>query len=83
MSNFVPQLAAEAPNPTEYIAHHLTFLTNHKPHGLLDLSVVNFDSVFFSILLAVVFGGTFIFAARCWFRKWMNRSGASSRAMTD
>ncbi|HEY1899699.1 MAG TPA: F0F1 ATP synthase subunit A [Steroidobacteraceae bacterium] len=57
-------MAAEAPNPTEYIAHHLTFLTNHKPHGLLDLSVVNFDSVFFSILLAVVFGGTFIFAAR-------------------
>jgi F-type H+-transporting ATPase subunit a len=64
MSNFVPQLAEEAPNATEYIAHHLTFLTNHKPSGLLDLSVVNYDSVFFSILLAVVFGGTFIAAAR-------------------
>jgi F-type H+-transporting ATPase subunit a len=64
MSKFVPQLAAETPNPTEYIAHHLTFLTNHKPNGLLDLSVVNFDSVFFSVVLALVFGGTFIFAAR-------------------
>ena len=64
MSNFVPQLADEAPNATEYIAHHLTFLTNHKPNGLLDLSVVNYDSVFFSILLAGVFGGTFIIAAR-------------------
>jgi F-type H+-transporting ATPase subunit a len=64
MSNLVPQLAAETPNATEYIAHHLTFLTNHPPKGLLDLSVVNFDSVFFSVLLAVVFGGTFIFAAR-------------------
>src|ERR1700722_11058191 len=64
MSNFVPQLAEGAPDPTEYIAHHLTFLTNHKPNGLLDLSVVNYDSVFFSIALAVVFGGTFIFAAR-------------------
>jgi len=64
MSNFVPQLAEGTPNPTEYIAHHLTFLTNHTPHGLLDLSVVNYDSVFFSVLLAVVFGGTFIFAAR-------------------
>src|SRR5580704_15378794 len=64
MSNLVPQLAEETPNATEYIAHHLTFLTNHKPNGLLDLSVVNYDSVFFSVLLAVVFGGTFIFAAR-------------------
>src|SRR3984957_10887171 len=64
MSNFVPQLAEGPPDPTEYIAHHLTFLTNHKPNGLLDLSVVNYDSVFFSIVLAVVFGGTFIFAAR-------------------
>jgi F-type H+-transporting ATPase subunit a len=64
MSNFVPQLAEEAPNATEYIAHHLTFLTNHTPQGLLDLSVVNFDSVFFTILLALVFGGTFIYAAR-------------------
>lgn len=64
MSNFVPQLAEEAPNATEYIAHHLTFLTNHAPKGLLDLSVVNFDSVVVSVLLAVVFGGTFIAAAR-------------------
>ena len=64
MSNFVPQLAEGTPNPTEYIAHHLTFLTNHSPNGLLDLSVVNYDSVFFAVLLAVVFGGTFIFAAR-------------------
>jgi F-type H+-transporting ATPase subunit a len=62
MRNFVPQLAAET--PTEYIAHHLTFLTNHKPNGLLDLSVVNFDSVVISILLALVFGGSFIIAAR-------------------
>ena len=64
MSNFVPQLAEGTQTPTEYIAHHLTFLTNHKPNGLLDLSVVNFDTVFFSVLLAVVFGGTFIVTAR-------------------
>ncbi|HTV80744.1 MAG TPA: F0F1 ATP synthase subunit A [Steroidobacteraceae bacterium] len=64
MSNFVPQLAAETPNATEYIAHHLTFLTNHPPHGLLDLSVVNYDSVFFSVVLALLFGGTFVLAAR-------------------
>ncbi len=64
MSNFFPQVVEEAPNATEYIAHHLTFLTNHKPNGLLDLSVVNVDSVFFSVLLALIFGGTFIVAAR-------------------
>jgi F-type H+-transporting ATPase subunit a len=64
MSNLVPQLAAGAPDSTEYIAHHLTFLTNRKPNGLLDLSVVNLDTVFFSVLLALVFGGTFIIAAR-------------------
>ena len=49
MSNFVPQLADETPNATEYIAHHLTFLTNHTPQGLLDLSVVNLDSVVISV----------------------------------
>ena len=64
MSNFVPQLAQETPNSTEYIAHHLTFLTNHSAHGLFDFSVVNLDTVFFSVLLAVVFGGTFYAVAR-------------------
>jgi F-type H+-transporting ATPase subunit a len=62
MSNFVPQIGEET--PTEYIAHHITFLTNHPAKGLLDFSVVNLDSVFFSVLLAVVFGGTFYFVAR-------------------
>ncbi len=57
-------MAEETPNATEYIAHHITFLTNHPAHGLLDFSVVNLDSVFFSVLLAVIFGGTFYFVAR-------------------
>jgi F-type H+-transporting ATPase subunit a len=64
MSNFLRQFAEETPNSTEYIAHHLTFLTNHKPNGLIDLPVVNFDTIVISVLLAVVFGGTFIVAAR-------------------
>jgi F-type H+-transporting ATPase subunit a len=54
----------EAENPNEYILHHLTFLTNGKPHGLVDFAVVNLDSVFFSVLLAVAFGGAFYAAAR-------------------
>jgi F-type H+-transporting ATPase subunit a len=63
----LPQLfAAETPNLTEYITHHITFLTNRQPVGLVDFSVVNYDSVFFSITLALVFAGVFYFAAqRC------------------
>ncbi len=59
-----PLLAAGTPNLTEYIIHHITFLTNKPPAGLVDFSVVNFDSVFFSVALAILFAGMFFFAAR-------------------
>jgi F-type H+-transporting ATPase subunit a len=48
----------------EYILHHLTFLSNRDPKGIVDFSVIHWDSVFFSVLLALVFGGLFYFAAR-------------------
>jgi len=48
----------------EYIHHHLTFLTNRDAHGIIDFSVINYDSVFFSVLLALVFGVSFYLAAR-------------------
>jgi len=38
----------------EYIVHHLTHLQSSKPGGVADLSVFNFDSLFFSILLGVL-----------------------------
>ena len=38
----------------EYIVHHLTHLQNAKPKSLVDLSVVNWDSVFFSALLGAL-----------------------------
>jgi len=53
-----------AESPGVYITHHITFLTNHVPHGIIDFSVVNFDTVFFSILLAAVFSGLFYGVAR-------------------
>lgn len=53
-----------AESPGVYITHHITFLTNHAPHGIVDFSVINFDTVFFSILLAVVFAGLFYVVAR-------------------
>ena len=48
----------------EYIHHHLTFLTNRNAHGIIDFSVINYDSVFFSVLLAILFGASFYIAAR-------------------
>ena len=49
-------MAAEeqARTPGEYIIHHLTHFGNGKPKGLIDFSVVNFDSVAFSVLLGVI-----------------------------
>ena len=49
-------MAAEehALTPGEYIIHHLTHLGTGKPKGLIDFSVVNFDSVLISAFLGVV-----------------------------
>jgi len=35
----------------EYIGHHLTHLQTHKQVGVIDFSVLNLDSIFWSILL--------------------------------
>jgi F-type H+-transporting ATPase subunit a len=49
-------MAAEehALTPGEYIVHHLTHFGTGKPKGLVDFSVVNFDSVVFSALLGAI-----------------------------
>ena len=58
-------MAAEQPaNANEYILHHLTFLQNKDPKGILDLSVIHWDSIFFSVVLALLFAGSFYLAAR-------------------
>ena len=58
-------MAAEQPSgANEYILHHLTFLQNKDPQGIVDWSVIHWDSIFFSVLLAVLFGGSFYLAAR-------------------
>jgi len=43
-----------APTASEYIVHHLTFLTNKKQEGLVDWSVFHIDSLFFSIGLGLL-----------------------------
>jgi F-type H+-transporting ATPase subunit a len=54
----------EGGGATDYILHHQTFLENKSPHGIVDFSVINYDTVFFSVLLAVVFFGVFWLVAR-------------------
>jgi len=56
--------AENGPGATEYILHHQTFLSNKAPQGIIDFSVINYDTVFFSVLLAVVFFGLFWSVAR-------------------
>jgi F-type H+-transporting ATPase subunit a len=46
--------AEHAPTAGEYIVHHLTHWRNKELHGPFDLTVVSWDSMFFSILLGVV-----------------------------
>ena len=49
---------------TDYILHHQKNLSNETPHGIFDFSVVNYDTIFFSLLLAVVFLAFFGLVAR-------------------
>ena len=65
MGGRVTTMAAEKTGgATEYILHHQTFLANGKPHGIVDFHVINYDTVFFSVLLALVFFGLFWRVAR-------------------
>jgi F-type H+-transporting ATPase subunit a len=43
-----------APSASEYIVHHLTHWQNHKMGGIVDFSVFNIDSLFFSIFIGVL-----------------------------
>jgi F-type H+-transporting ATPase subunit a len=38
----------------EYIGHHLTHLRSTEQHGIVDFSIFNYDTLFWSILLGVV-----------------------------
>jgi F-type H+-transporting ATPase subunit a len=49
-------MAAEAHAPTagEYIIHHLTHLRSAEQKGVADFSVINFDSIFWAVLIGVL-----------------------------
>ncbi|MCX7273585.1 MAG: F0F1 ATP synthase subunit A [Burkholderiales bacterium] len=47
---------AHAPTPSEYIVHHLTHFngTGEPQKSIVDFSVFNWDTIFFSVLMALV-----------------------------
>jgi F-type H+-transporting ATPase subunit a len=59
-----------APSPGEYIVHHLHHLQNKKQTGVVDFSVINLDSLFFTIAIGA-FG--------CWLL-WLAARKATSGA---
>ena len=50
---------AHAPTASEYIVHHLQHLQNIKQKSIIDMSVINYDSVIVSVLVG--FLGLFVF----------------------
>ena len=60
--------AAQGPTAGEYIIHHLQHLQNKKQTGVVDFSVVNLDSTFFTI---------FVGAIGCWLL-WLAARKATS-----
>jgi len=58
MSPTAETATAHAPNAGEYISHHLGHLTNIHQGFIVDFSVINYDTVFWSILMGVV--GVFV-----------------------
>ncbi len=52
--------------PTEYILEHLTNLnsTGHAQKEILDFSVLNYDTIFWSLLMGLLAVGILVFAAR-------------------
>ena len=46
--------SSQAPTATEYIVHHLSHLSTAKQQFIVDFSVVNIDTVFFSVLCLVL-----------------------------
>ncbi|RJF97201.1 F0F1 ATP synthase subunit A [Noviherbaspirillum saxi] len=48
------EAAAHAPTASEYIVHHLGHLTNHHQEKIVDFSIINMDTVFWSIFVGIL-----------------------------
>ena len=47
-------VAEQGKTAGEYIVHHLTHFQNHKPANVVDFTVFNYDSIFWSVLLGAI-----------------------------
>ncbi len=56
--------AAHAPTASEYIVHHLGHLSTQHQEKIVDFSIINLDTVFWSVLMGVVGLTLMITAAR-------------------
>ncbi len=54
--------AAHAPTASEYIVHHLGHLSTQHQEKIIDFSIINLDTVFWSVLMGIV-GLTFMITA--------------------
>ncbi len=68
--NTAAEHAAHSPTASEYIVHHLTQLntSGHAQKNVIDWSIINIDTMFYSILIGVV----------CLFFLWRAASKATS-----
>ncbi len=55
---------AHAPTASEYIVHHLGHLSTKHQDKIVDFSIINLDTVFWSVLMGVVGLSLMIYAAR-------------------
>jgi F-type H+-transporting ATPase subunit a len=55
--------STEAQTSSDYIVHHLQHLTNVKQGFIIDMSVINYDTLFWSITMGVLAVGLLIKAA--------------------
>lgn len=48
------EAGSHAPNPSEYISHHLQNLASSTQTSIVDFSIINFDTLFWSIAMGVL-----------------------------
>ena len=57
-SEMAAEGAAHAPTASEYIVHHLGHLSTHHQDKIIDFSIINIDTIFWSVLMGLI--GCFI-----------------------
>ena len=58
------QVTAHAPSASEYIVHHLGHFSSGRQTFILDMSIVNIDTIFWSIVCGIIGCGVLYYAAR-------------------